>query len=181
VRSFIALEVPPLAPELPWPRPPERHLTLRFLGEVDPERVPALIGAIRAAVEGTAPFEVEYRSAGFFPPSGAPRVAWVGVGEGRAELLALAGRLEAALGPLGWAPEGRGFHPHVTFYRLRGREEALRLQRFIDGLGDRPLGRARVTEVILFSSQLGAGGARHTALERVPLPGRSGASPVGAA
>jgi 2'-5' RNA ligase len=176
VRLFVAVEVPPLSAEVDWPRPPERHLTLRFLGELPPESVDRLRAAMSRAVEGMAPFPVRYRSAGLFPEVGPPRVAWVGVEEGARELTELAGRLDRALEEEGFSREPRPFRPHVTIGRIRDPRERDRFVALVRSLVDRELGRGRVEEVVLFESELRPGGAVHTPRARARL-GASGEHP----
>src|SRR5439155_1359952 len=85
-----------------------------------PDRLVAGVGAAIERIAGEiAPFPVTLGGVGGFPGPGAPRVVWVGVTEGAADLVALHARVEAALALVGIAPEGRAFHPHVTLGRAR--------------------------------------------------------------
>ncbi|HEY7827833.1 MAG TPA: 2'-5' RNA ligase family protein, partial [Candidatus Limnocylindrales bacterium] len=65
-----------------WIRMDGLHLTLRFLGPTDPGRLPEAEAAVRAAVPGSAPFEVGLAGAGVFPNPARPRVLWLGIGRG---------------------------------------------------------------------------------------------------
>lgn len=87
------------------------HITLKFLGEVEEARLPALRDAL-AAVR-MAPFEIRVRGIGTFP-----RVVWAGV-EG--PVASLAERIEAACAPLGFEREARPFTAHITIGRVKGR------------------------------------------------------------
>jgi len=92
---------------------------------------------------------------------GAPRTLWAGLAEGAADVSLLAGRVSAALAPLGFADarEGaRGFFPHVTLGRVRGAAAGDDW-----GLVDRELGAeifasARVDSFVLWRSVLGREG-----------------------
>ena len=64
-----------------WIRREQFHLTLRFLGEVDAERVQPLIDAVRGACNGFAPLSLCSERVGFFPDGRFPRVLWVGVND----------------------------------------------------------------------------------------------------
>jgi 2'-5' RNA ligase len=169
VRAFLAIEVPPLTAPVPWPRNPERHLTLRFLGEIPPESAGAIAAAVEDAVREVEPFGVVYRSGGMFPDATRPRVAWIGLGEGAEALKQLAGRIDRALVPLGFPPEARPFTPHVTVLRIRGPADAQRARELVGALGDAPLGRDRVEEVVLFESLLSPGGVAHIPRARLRL------------
>ena len=93
------------------------HLTLRFLGEIeDPDAVAAAVGPV---VEKHRAFDMSLERVGVFPKEGAPRVVWVGVGEGEMQAGALAAGIEGALVPLGFPRERRPWHGHVTLGRFR--------------------------------------------------------------
>lgn len=101
---------------LRWTPPGNGHLTLRFLGNVPAPRIPELATAL--AQVAFAPFMLAVGKAGAFPASGAPRVVWLGLARGGKECASLAGAVNAALAPLGFAPEVRPFAPHLTLARV---------------------------------------------------------------
>lgn len=156
------------------------HITLFFLGEVADERV----AAVRAALDvpfATRPFSIDVGGAGAFPPSGPPRVLWLGVREGAPQLAALHAEVSGRLWPLGFEPEHRKFSAHLTIARVRdvGRR----------GASPRPLrealtgcraeaGRSRVSAVTLFQSRLSPKGAAYHPILRVPLDAGPGAPGV---
>src|SRR5690242_19950978 len=101
--------------EIGWTRPEGVHLTLKFLGETDQ------VNQVIEAVGALGPFEkfsVEVKGFGFFPDARRPRVLWTGL-EAPDGLKELAGRVERAVEKLGFAPERRGFTPHLTLARFR--------------------------------------------------------------
>ena len=55
------------------------HLTLRFLGQIEPEQTVEIAEAMRAAAEGVATFDVQLVGVGAFPKPQRPSVIWVGV------------------------------------------------------------------------------------------------------
>jgi len=158
--------------DVKWVSPESCHVTLRFLGDVEEERVPGLIEGLREAVEGLAPFEIRLSGVGTFPPRGAPRVVWAGIDRGAEMLARLAARVEKALLARGdlRAPETRPFRAHVTLGRPKGSRGLRRLQ---DLLGEMSLeGRAHLLEEVrLVESRLSPRGAEYTPVARVPLPG----------
>ena len=88
------------------------HLTLVFLGEVDPAR----IGALRSAADGLAcpgfPFELD--RIGGFRRSG---VAWAGCRRSPPALLTLQSALESRIREAGFSPDDRAFAAHLTLAR----------------------------------------------------------------
>ncbi len=180
VRLFVAIDVPEAlkqaiesdvvramrdaVPGARWTKPESRHLTLKFLGNVDDERVDDISGAIRSASQRHAAFRASFAEVGAFPNAHRPRVLWVGVGEGSAAMSALAGDLERDLDPLGFPPEGRPFRGHLTLARFPR-------PRVVDELPSVPVppDAFDVNATVLYRSQLHPKGARYTPLERFPL------------
>jgi RNA 2',3'-cyclic 3'-phosphodiesterase len=105
--------------ELPvrWAEADQIHLTLKFLGEVRPERVDAVKEVIGRVAAKTKPFTMEMAGSGAFPTTRRPRVIWLGA-TASPELRCLKHDLEWELAPLGFEREVRAFHPHVTLGRV---------------------------------------------------------------
>jgi 2'-5' RNA ligase len=101
-----------------WVRPEGVHLTLKFYGEVVPERLDVIQEAVRFAVAGTGPIPLRISELGAFPTAARPRVLWIGL-EAPPALELLQDRLERGGVEIGFPPEGAPFRPHVTLGRLR--------------------------------------------------------------
>ena len=147
---------------------PQWHLTLQFLGNrVD---LDAVAGALGSLVH--APFGVRLAGLGAFPNPRRARVVWVGVGEGRAELEALAGAVEAVLAPTGFVAEERAHQPHLTLARLRTPAPVVEIVEAGGAPGGGAIGPAwGVGEVVLFESVTRREGAEHRPVVAVPLEG----------
>jgi 2'-5' RNA ligase len=149
------------------------HLTLRFFADLGSARADDVAGAARDACTGAAPFDLEVRGLGRFPPHGPLRVVWAGLGSGKEPLVALAAALARALEARGLAPEERAFAPHLTLARARdprGSKDAARtVAAFAPSVG--AFGTQRVEGLVLYRSELGSGPPVHTPLGRFPLGG----------
>jgi 2'-5' RNA ligase len=176
LRAFVALEVgaelhAALAELLAGPvagfrglkrvRPEGLHLTLRFFGETRADQVEPLAAALAPAAAACPAAAAAATGLGVFPGRGAPRVLWIGL-DLPAPVLALQAACERAARGAGFAPERRPFAPHVTLGRWREHAPSPRLPVV-------SLPPARLSELVLFRSDLEAGGARYTALQRLPL------------
>jgi 2'-5' RNA ligase len=186
MRLFIALQLPaavlrPLAetaarlrPELPparWVPVSNLHLTLRFLGETDADRVAGLVHVLAGCFASRRPLRLRLKGGGCFPPRRPARVAWVGFEPvpALAELQALVAT--AAGDCLGIGAEDRGFHAHLTLARPRRPWPRAAVDRWRAAL-DGPQGPAfDIAEGHLMRSHLGPGGARHESLGIFPLAG----------
>ena len=100
--------------------PTQAHVTLKFLGETDPDRVPDVEDAIERAIadSGVEPFSAEFGGLGVFPHLDYISVVWLGVREGSEPLVHLHEALERELTALGFDPEEHEFTPHVTLARM---------------------------------------------------------------
>jgi 2'-5' RNA ligase len=143
------------------------HLTLRFLGDVDPARAEALAGALGSVrVES---FILPVEGVGAFPPRGPAQVIWAGVGSGHPHLFQLRQRADDAVLAAGVNLDVRHFLPHVTLGRCGkgGAPAALSWLHRHAGFSAAPF---RVREFDLCSSRLTPAGAEHALVRRYPLP-----------
>ncbi len=97
--------------------PENLHITLKFIGEVDDSRVPA-IKDLLSSVQ-THPFTINARGVGAFPSSSSPRVVWVGIREGFEDLVALSRDIDDLLVSEGIPRERKASHPHITIGRVK--------------------------------------------------------------
>jgi 2'-5' RNA ligase len=148
------------------------HLTLHFLGGVEEERVVDLSSRLRAALAETQKFEVEVKGVGAFPSLSRARVIWAGVEDEGGRLLSLEQSLGRTLTATGFQIEDRPFSPHLTLARTR-RPPTASERSELEGWRRRWLGHhfglLPVETVLLMRSQLGAGPAKHTVVERFGL------------
>ncbi|MHB1426751.1 MAG: RNA 2',3'-cyclic phosphodiesterase [Gemmataceae bacterium] len=156
--------------EVKWVEEENLHLTLLFLGEVEDRGLPALCRAIADCCAAHPPFTLSVESVGCFPNPRRPRIVWVGVGAGRAEVCALHDALEPPLLELGcYRREDRIYTPHITLGRVKGEGStdalALALARQSKWSG----GETEVREVRVLSSELKPRGPIYMVLSRAKL------------
>jgi 2'-5' RNA ligase len=152
-----------------WVRPEGIHLTLKFLGEVEPDRIEAIVKKAGEVVQGVRPFTVEIRGGGGFPSAKNPRVIWIGVEEPSGRLTQLQSRVEAGMAELGFTQEKRRYTPHLTVGRVRSGKGRKTVVQALDAIRASDLGKMEVREVILFRSHLKPTGAEYTKLGSFPL------------
>ena len=103
-----------------WVRPEGIHLTLKFLGEIDPNIVDQILEAVDRAVQGSAPFTLALSEIGAFPSLYVPRVIWVGLKGDLDALRELQKRIDEEVHlAVGFPKEARAFTPHLTLGRMR--------------------------------------------------------------
>ena len=178
MRCFVAVELPsPMREEigrlqsriatagLRLVKPELVHVTIKFLGDVPEEDVGPVTEALGRVT--FAPFSVQVLGMGAFPGR-AVRVVWLGL-EG--DFRELYQKVEQALKPLGFAPEVRGFSPHVTLGRVArpGAEMNRLLCARIANFAGLDLGRFTVDRFYLKKSTLTPGGPIYEDLAKFPL------------
>lgn len=155
-----------------WVKPDSIHLTLKFLGEVETDRVDSLKSSLDEAAAAHAPFSLEVAAPGCFPNTRNPRVLWLGL-EGGLELLgAVQQSVEQAMTELGFEPEDRGFSPHLTLARVQrnaSRDDASRVGLAAERGVAQPIEGWTVESLSLMRSQLKPSGSVYTELHRAPL------------
>ena len=162
VRLFVALpiddglrdQLADLAGGIPgarWVPPENYHLTLRFIGEVEPwkaQEVDEALAGIRAR-----PFELSLRGLGTFEKAGRIHALWVGV-ERNDAMTHLQGKVETALQRVGLAPERKRFSPHLTIARTE-RAPPEKVIAFVQAHNLFRAPPVRMEQFTLFSSLLG--------------------------
>ena len=148
-----------------WQDEDQLHLTLRFIGEVEPrlgDDVAAMLGQLCVPR-----FDLALAGVGTFARRGRPHTLWAGVARPHDALVHLQRKIEQACTRAGLAPEPRAFAPHVTLARLGA--SAGPLEPFLlrhDALATPPF---PVTHFGLYESHLGAAGSTYDLVERYPL------------
>ncbi len=97
--------------------PKNIHITLRFLGNITPNMVEKVFEEMKK-VQFT-PFSVNLHGAGAFPDLRYPKVLWIGIADGAEQLRSIFEQLEPRLRSLGFAPDSKGFSPHLTIARVK--------------------------------------------------------------
>ena len=173
LQKRLKAEAPPGA--VRWVRPDGIHLTLKFLGNVPASRIKEITRAIAGACRGFGPLLLSVGGLGCFPNSRRPRVLWVGVEEPTGALAKLQRAIEEALAGLGFPPEGRSFHPHLTLGRTQRRVssgDVRRLGQLVEETEIGQLGRMEAKAISLMRSDLKPTGAVYTRLAAIKLEGK---------
>ena len=161
-----------IAPQLAWTAPQDRHITVKFLGDVESDRADGISRMIEEIARTHRPFSIHIAHLGAFPNFRKARVVWLGVAhEPRFELLQH--DVELAAEGLGFALEGRAFRPHLTLARARETldvDDARRLARAARKVDFSA--SVDVAELTLFESTLAPTGAQHGRMHAATLGGR---------
>ena len=134
MRVFVAIDVPEDIKEelwkdfrewrralggVKWVEAHNLHLTLRFIGETTSDRVDKLIQGLKDKLWAHSPFTIILEGVGTFPNWKRPRVLWVGVRGDLDPLFKLQKAIEEVVSDVGFPPDDKGFHPHLTIGRVK--------------------------------------------------------------
>ncbi|HUQ33364.1 MAG TPA: RNA 2',3'-cyclic phosphodiesterase [Pyrinomonadaceae bacterium] len=144
-----------------WERTEKLHITLKFLGEIEQERVEALSNAAQRSASVNSPFTLKVEGAGAFPPRGLPRVLWLGIADSQGALTRLQKSLEDECAAEGFAREERPFRPHLTLARIRAPQGARELAQLHQENNFEPV-EFPVSDLTVLRSDLAPVGSRYT-------------------
>ncbi len=146
------------------------HLTLKFLGEVENNRIAEVCQIARQCCGPTPQTRVHFAGIDAFPHMRRPRVIHASIARGGPVLAELVSRLEQAYATVGFKPEPRDWRPHLTLGRVRRRGKS------IDALRDRmkphcdvDLGDMLVDTVQVYASFLDKRGPTYNVMDTIVL------------
>ena len=145
------------------------HLTIKFLGEQPAGRESEIAVALAGVAARARPFGLSVNGLGAFPDARRPRVLWAGL-EPVPALELLQHDVERTLAELGFEPEARPFHPHLTLGRAKA---GARRDAFagLEALLTRHVVRDAfaVENLVLMESRLTPAGAEYQSVTTLPL------------
>jgi 2'-5' RNA ligase len=190
VRAFVSIHLPAaireklqgtqqdMAKSLPdgsvrWAPFEQLHLTLEFLGNVDPAKLRQINFELAVTGETFWPFTLAVDSVGAFSSIRNPRVIWAGIKGDLEALLGLQGNVRGTVAPYVTEQETRAYRPHVTLGRVRpiDRRDLRKVSDALGSVTDRSFGSWRVEEFALMQSQLSPRGSQHSTLATFRLGG----------
>lgn len=150
-----------------WVRDGNYHVTVRFLGEIEPMLTLDLDRIAQGVLRRFDPFQIELNRVGAFPSAERARVLWIG-GETPAPFADLVRSLEEELRAIGFEPERKPPRAHVTIARIKGRPD----RELVEHVEKARLATTLIVpvdRVVLMESQLTPKGAVYTPLLEAAL------------
>lgn len=184
VRSFLAFELPDailkrigevqkdlksFRADVRWVGSQNIHLTLKFFGNIEESKINLIGQAIEELARSTSPIRITVRGMGAFPGMKNPRVIWIGLHEEEKALALFQKRLEGEFQKIGFQPEDRPFHPHLTLGRMRSNRGKDDLAKAMEKYQEEEFGNFQAERVILFKSELTPTGPIYTVLREVKM------------
>jgi 2'-5' RNA ligase len=155
-----------------WKREDNFHLTLKFLGWVLPEKLPAIKSALAEAAGGTGPFSLKVGKLGVFKGRDTIRVLWLGLDGDINILNELQSRVENSMHGAGFEKEARKYSPHITL------AQDVLFDRTFNELSEsitlEEIPSIEVKDIVLFKSEQVAGKRVYAPVSRFALVQGSG-------
>jgi len=196
IRSFISIEIPqPIKEQMvlvptplksvrgkfSWASTNNLHITLKFLGDCTRGRLEAISKRLSEIAARHAPFNLSFDGIGVFPGHSAPRIVWLGIKDGREQLVNLAKDVAESMEQIGFKKESRPFRPHITLARVKHLSSRNELRAAIEKMPKVHIDPMRARHIFLMRSQLNPKGAIYTVIERLFFSGQDTPSEGGAA
>lgn len=151
--------------------PASLHLTVRFIGDWEENRLAELCAAVSRATAGVAPFAVRFAGLGAFPNPARPRVIFLDCqGDPPDAFARLHQAVEAELEGLGLPRDSRGFRPHLTLARVKGPPSS-DLPEVLGRFADFEAGEGWAEDLGVYLSELTSRGPIHTRAGTAVLEG----------
>ena len=161
------LEAAKTPPKVVWVKPAALHVTIKFLGEVEPDEVERLKPLLAPPI-AVAPFEIAWRGIGTFPNNHHPRALWLGVINGAAQLAAVEAEISKRVSATAVELDDRALLPHLTLGRVKMAGAGVDWPKVLQACEVRNA-TSHVDRVSLYQSQLSQHGPHYTELVSAPL------------
>jgi RNA 2',3'-cyclic 3'-phosphodiesterase len=183
MRTFIAIPLPAecrtmleqlqetlqtFQADVRWVSVASIHLTLKFLGEVEPKIILQLAEDLKNSLKSQQAIALRLRGLGSFPNPRNPRVLWCGIDGETTQLAQLQHQVEHVCESLGFAPEERSFAPHLTLGRIQGKRNLQPLLDYIK-MGSDLEARFHADCFHIYKSVLRPQGAEYSVLSTIPI------------
>jgi len=186
LRAFIAIDIPlwvkteilkiqtrlrGMNLKASWVRQENFHITLEFLGNIDPHVAPRIVNKMNEFFSTRPKFSLSLGGLGVFPDQNDPRVIWVAIQDPGFNLERLKEISKDAMSGLSSPIETREYVPHITLGYIKSLEGIEKMQKILHTAPSTKSSTFEVTSVKLFKSQLTSEGSVYTKLANIHLNG----------
>ncbi|OHB74303.1 MAG: 2'-5' RNA ligase [Planctomycetes bacterium RBG_16_41_13] len=182
VRLFIAIEITDAVREkvshfqndlkkasadVKWVAPENLHITLKFIGNTDEEKIDEIVDVIHQSVIEIKPFDIYYSGAGTFPAGKYPRVIFAGAMDSSGALASIYERLNRQLTELGIPYDEHTFDAHITVGRVKTHKNIKKLMECVHSYREFTFGQENIDHLVLMKSDLTREGAIYTRVSTI--------------
>jgi 2'-5' RNA ligase len=147
-----------------WVEANNLHITLKFLGDTPEEKIKDLKEALKNITY--RPFSFKLKDLGCFPGTKQPRVVWLGISEGKDDLLNLNMSLENTLEKQGFPKESKNFKCHITLGRVKKFKKIYSFEKLLEKVKLVDFIEQKIEHIDLMKSNLYPSGPVYEILEQ---------------
>ncbi len=135
-----------------WIKPENFHITLKFLGYVDPEKINDIKISLKGIIDNSFEDTIQLNGLGVFPDLYSPRILYINVKDPSGLLLRLNQLVEEKMSLLGFEKEKKPFRPHITIKRIKSKIDTDKFVSKLTKYKDFDFGKIQSLEVNLIES-----------------------------
>lgn len=150
-----------------WVRRDNFHLTLKFLGNIDSNKLPDLKDGLSRVIQGRDIFSVNFNRLGGFPNIFRPKIIWLGVDQGKSELMNLQKIVETELLSQGFPKERSAYSPHLTLGRAKRDTDLSLFSQILKQTNITLTQNTIIKSIKIFKSDLQSTGPIYSCLEEI--------------
>ncbi|MEI6682840.1 MAG: RNA 2',3'-cyclic phosphodiesterase [Bacteroidota bacterium] len=151
-----------------WVEEHNIHVTLKFFGETEELKIPAICSSLRGRAGMTSEINLQLSGLGIFGSAYAPKVIWVGISPFD-PVSSLMKNIQRDLAALGFEADRQNLVPHLTLGRIKFLKDKVLFNRMVGQFKTIASAPLQIGEIILFESILHHEGPEYIALDRFPL------------
>ena len=170
IRASIASllqEFRAIAPQVKWIKPENLHITLKFLGETDANKLDLILDVLQG-IHTARPIILNFSGLDYFSNAKRSSILWAGI-QPSPNLQRIAQEIDLQMAKLGFPREDRAFSPHLTLARLNKTGLPQKLVVAIEKNSSRAFGNFLANEFHLIESKLKSSGAEYTTVHSFPF------------
>ncbi|MCX7943829.1 MAG: RNA 2',3'-cyclic phosphodiesterase [Deltaproteobacteria bacterium] len=149
--------------DINWTKKENLHFTIKFLGEIPQDKIEDIKRLLYVVSTEHSPFLIKVAGIGFFPDNKRPRIIWLGLRDGREELIDIVNSIENKVESIGFSRERREFKAHLTVARIKSNNIKIEMGT-LNELLHKDICDFFADRIILYKSDLLPSGAKYTAL-----------------
>lgn len=150
--------------KIKWVEEKNIHITLKFLGETDENRIPLIQSILEETALGINPFSFSLARTGIFGSSYAPKVVWAGI-QPYDEMRDLMKKIHRVLEKAGFEADRQNLVPHLTLGRIKYLDDKKLFADVLDKNSELKSEKMTVDEFRLYESILKKEGPQYIVLK----------------
>ena len=157
-----------LSTHIRWVKTDNIHLSIKFIGEVSPNKCSEICHTLTTTPLNIKPFKTNITGWGKFGRQGQLNIFWAGM-EYSPSLEKLYSQVEDLTAGLSIERESRNYTPHITLGRNKTLFNLKQVVSFIDKYADQTISPLAINKFQVFQSELSSSGPTYTIMQEIPL------------